>query len=412
MAKMGFGRDRLDALNPGIVSASVTGFGSTGPYAQRPAFDFITQAMSGLLSVNGTPDQPLRSAHADQRPAGRPLRRVRHRRRTPGARPNRPGTACRDGPVHRDAVDPGLSFGRVTSPRAGCRSGPATTIRWSRLRPLCLRRRRDRDRAEQTTRCRTNASGGAGRAGSAGHDTALRTRTPAMAGGSEAQDDPWSLAWPADRRAIWIRFDVNAAAIPCGRLMDLARCPRSADAGGGHVDRGAGPGSGGTIRTTGDPVKFPNPLPERRGRLPELEEHSPATSPGLGSGPKAYSPKGAAPASSDAGAIPDGGPHQRPNQQGEDTRRVGNRKLMLGPGWAGRAGGSGPRPHANAQERNAQSARPTPAAAGTHLPLDRPPVDRTGGRRPAGSGGELSPAASAARRLCPCRFERADDVRP
>ncbi len=62
MAKMGFGPEVLTDLNPRLVSASVNGYGSTGPYVDRPAFDFITQAMSGFMSVNGRADQPpLRS---------------------------------------------------------------------------------------------------------------------------------------------------------------------------------------------------------------------------------------------------------------------------------------------------------------------------------------------------------------
>jgi crotonobetainyl-CoA:carnitine CoA-transferase CaiB-like acyl-CoA transferase len=63
MDKMGFGRDALRALKPDIISCHVTGFGLDGPYADRPAFDFIAQAMSGLMSVNGAEGEaPLRVA--------------------------------------------------------------------------------------------------------------------------------------------------------------------------------------------------------------------------------------------------------------------------------------------------------------------------------------------------------------
>jgi CoA:oxalate CoA-transferase len=58
MDKMGFGREALRALKPDIVSCHVTGFGLTGPYADRPAFDFVAQAMSGLMSVNGAEGEP------------------------------------------------------------------------------------------------------------------------------------------------------------------------------------------------------------------------------------------------------------------------------------------------------------------------------------------------------------------
>jgi len=60
--KMGFDAARLEALNPALITASVNGYGSTGPHARRPAFDFIAQAMSGFMSVNGEPaGQPLRA---------------------------------------------------------------------------------------------------------------------------------------------------------------------------------------------------------------------------------------------------------------------------------------------------------------------------------------------------------------
>jgi CoA:oxalate CoA-transferase len=62
LQRMGFDDDRLKALRPSLVTCSVNGFGSTGPYKDRPAFDFIAQAMSGFMSVNGRPDDPpLRS---------------------------------------------------------------------------------------------------------------------------------------------------------------------------------------------------------------------------------------------------------------------------------------------------------------------------------------------------------------
>ena len=64
LAKMGFTQERLDALNPRLIVASVNGYGSTGPYVDRPAFDFIAQAMSGFMASNGDPDGPARRAAA------------------------------------------------------------------------------------------------------------------------------------------------------------------------------------------------------------------------------------------------------------------------------------------------------------------------------------------------------------
>jgi crotonobetainyl-CoA:carnitine CoA-transferase CaiB-like acyl-CoA transferase len=56
LADMGFDWPRVSALRPGIIQTSLSGFGEGGPYADRPAFDFIAQAMSGFMSCNGTPE--------------------------------------------------------------------------------------------------------------------------------------------------------------------------------------------------------------------------------------------------------------------------------------------------------------------------------------------------------------------
>jgi crotonobetainyl-CoA:carnitine CoA-transferase CaiB-like acyl-CoA transferase len=54
----GFGLDyeTLSARNPGLIYCSITGFGQTGPLKQRPGYDFLLQAMGGLMSVTGQPD--------------------------------------------------------------------------------------------------------------------------------------------------------------------------------------------------------------------------------------------------------------------------------------------------------------------------------------------------------------------
>ena len=62
LARHGLDYDSLKAINPGLVHASITGFGQDGPYAQRPGYDFLIQAMGGLMSVTGEPDGPPEKA--------------------------------------------------------------------------------------------------------------------------------------------------------------------------------------------------------------------------------------------------------------------------------------------------------------------------------------------------------------
>jgi crotonobetainyl-CoA:carnitine CoA-transferase CaiB-like acyl-CoA transferase len=67
--KLGFSEAELRKLNPEVIFASASGFGSTGPMAQKPGQDLLAQARSGLLSVTGTPERgptPVGAAIVDQ----------------------------------------------------------------------------------------------------------------------------------------------------------------------------------------------------------------------------------------------------------------------------------------------------------------------------------------------------------
>jgi formyl-CoA transferase len=56
LAKYGLDYDSLKALKPDLIYCSITGFGQTGPYAQRAGYDFIVQGMGGFMSVTGERD--------------------------------------------------------------------------------------------------------------------------------------------------------------------------------------------------------------------------------------------------------------------------------------------------------------------------------------------------------------------
>jgi crotonobetainyl-CoA:carnitine CoA-transferase CaiB-like acyl-CoA transferase len=57
LARYGLGYDDIKKINPRLVYCSVTGFGQTGPYRERPGYDFMIQGMGGMMSVTGEPDE-------------------------------------------------------------------------------------------------------------------------------------------------------------------------------------------------------------------------------------------------------------------------------------------------------------------------------------------------------------------
>ena len=54
-ARLGFDDDALRQLNPALVHLAISGYGPVGPAAERPGYDFVTQAVSGLMSITGAP---------------------------------------------------------------------------------------------------------------------------------------------------------------------------------------------------------------------------------------------------------------------------------------------------------------------------------------------------------------------
>eukprot|EP01035_Chromulina_nebulosa_P055759 gene55759-biopygen39782 len=63
--RLGIGYATLREINPGLVYASISGFGQDGPYSNRPGLDQIAQGMGGLMSITGLPGQgPVRAGIA------------------------------------------------------------------------------------------------------------------------------------------------------------------------------------------------------------------------------------------------------------------------------------------------------------------------------------------------------------
>lgn len=72
LAELGLGHEELLRRNPRLVYASITGYGSTGPYAERPGYDVITEAEAGLMHItgerDGEPVKGMRSGWRVERP--------------------------------------------------------------------------------------------------------------------------------------------------------------------------------------------------------------------------------------------------------------------------------------------------------------------------------------------------------
>src|SRR5947209_17673897 len=58
LEKLGLGYDVLSQQNPGLIYAAVSGYGRTGPYADKGGFDLIAQGFAGLMSITGEPGRP------------------------------------------------------------------------------------------------------------------------------------------------------------------------------------------------------------------------------------------------------------------------------------------------------------------------------------------------------------------
>ncbi len=61
LARYGLGYEQLRVAHPGLIYASITGFGQTGPYAERPGYDSLVQGMGGIMSLTGVPEgEPMK----------------------------------------------------------------------------------------------------------------------------------------------------------------------------------------------------------------------------------------------------------------------------------------------------------------------------------------------------------------
>lgn len=64
LKKMGLGYEELQKINPRLIMVSISGFGQTGPYAAKTAYDMTISAISGFMSVNGPSGEPMKAGPA------------------------------------------------------------------------------------------------------------------------------------------------------------------------------------------------------------------------------------------------------------------------------------------------------------------------------------------------------------
>ena len=95
-SRLGFGHADLAPRNPKLVVCDISGYGESGPFAQKKAYDLLIQAESGLISVTGTPETAVTRRHLHRRHRHRHVRADRHPRRPGASRPHR-GRRQREG---------------------------------------------------------------------------------------------------------------------------------------------------------------------------------------------------------------------------------------------------------------------------------------------------------------------------
>ena len=138
MKKLGLSYEQLREHNPRLIYAASTGFGQTGPYSARPAYDLVIQGMGGMMSITGPDAQtPTRSQLHRRHPAG--IFHHRHPRRVNRPPAHRPGPDGRRGharcmvAIPRERGRPLLRFGQ--EPQSHRQPPPVDSRRSATVRP-------------------------------------------------------------------------------------------------------------------------------------------------------------------------------------------------------------------------------------------------------------------------------------
>jgi CoA:oxalate CoA-transferase len=271
LAAMGFDRDRLERLRPGIVHTSVTGFGDHGPYADRPAFDFVAQAMSGWMSLNGTPETgPLRSGppvsdlvaglYAALGTVAALYRRDR------SGRGERVGAALVDGLVSLGAF---MSAQCLATGKLPERTGNDHAL----VAPYGLFAAADGEVAIAPSNDAVYAKLLAALdLGHLGNDPRFLTNALRVANRAAINAEIGARIG-AHPRAHWIER-LNAAGVPCGVVMNLAEAYADPQILSQEMVLAVEHPGHGTVKMTGFPIKFADSPCRVRHPAPELGAHT------------------------------------------------------------------------------------------------------------------------------------------
>ena len=218
LARFGLDYDAVAAINPGVVYASISGFGSGPGGAALPGYDLIVQAISGFMSLTGDPDgEPYRAGVAALRRHGRPARHHRRPLRAQPAARDRPRAARRGQPAVLGALGPGQPDQRLRRRRRGPVPDGQQPPEPVPLRAAALRRRRA-DRHRRQRRAVPQAVRGARRPG-AGRGPAVRRNEDRTANRDELR--PLLVERLRTRAKMeWFR-DIIGAGVPCGPINTI-----------------------------------------------------------------------------------------------------------------------------------------------------------------------------------------------
>lgn len=269
MGRLGLDHATTSALNPGLVYASISGFGQTGPWRLRPAYDTVVQGSSGLMSITGAPDDgpvkpglPVADLSAGLYTFGAILAALQGRQRT--------GTGTHvDVAMHDSLVSllegAAQSFLATGEPPARIGNAHYSIAPFDTFscadRPMII--------------CAANDTLFAGLCGALGRhdlvaDARFRSNSDRHAHREELRTEVESVLRTADADS-WLER-LGDAGVPCGPVSDIAEALSSPQIAERRMVISAG-----GLPMPGTPIKFSDfPDPLERPAAPGLDEHGPA----------------------------------------------------------------------------------------------------------------------------------------